>query len=241
VSANNDSKRAYKNSLKLKFLKPPKQIHLLDSLFTSKELNHHTKPLLLLAGNTRALVHDRPTDKDGIIVHRYRAAAALLLLLFSSIIIIIIVVVFEKRKKKSGDENKRKMRHVEGVHLAKRGRFGPKSSRRGGPNDGYSADFTTDGREKRGRESVVFRGEFSGGSGDGEFRARDGGFDSRYVVVVMMTRRTSLDGFEFEMLWEDILSKRARERRRFLSRFLSHTCTLFFRFRVRFNASIINT
>ena len=75
------------------------------------------------------------------------------------------------------------MRHVEGVHLAKRGRFGPKSSRRGGTNDGYSADFTTDGREKRGRESVVFRGEFSGGSGDGEFRARDGGFDSRYVVV----------------------------------------------------------
>jgi hypothetical protein len=198
--------------------------------------------LLLLAGNTRARSFTTdPDDKDGIIVHRYRAAAALLLLLFSSIIIIIIVVVFEKRKKKSGDENKRKMRHVEGVHLAKRGRFGPKSSRRGGPNDGYSADFTTDGREKRGRESVVFRGEFSGGSGDGEFRARDGGFDSRYVVVVMMTRRTSLDGFEFEMLWEDILSKRARERRRFLSRFLSHTCTLFFRFRVRFNASIINT
>jgi len=131
------------------------------------------------------------------------------------------------------------MRHVEGVHLAKRGRFGPKSSRRGGTNDGYSADFTTDGREKRGRESVVFRGEFSGGSGDGEFRARDGGFDSRYV---MMMRRTSLDdGFDFEMLWEDILSKRARERRRFLSRFLSHMCTLFFRFRVRFNASIINT
>ena len=145
----------------------------------------------MLIGHTRARSRptDRPTDdKDGIIVHRCRAAA---LLLLSSIvsIIIVVVVVFEKRKKKSGDENKRK-RHVEGVHLAKRGRFGPKSSRRGGTNDGYPADFTTDGREKCGRESVIFRGEFSGGSGDGEFRARDGGFDSRYVVVMM--RRTSL-------------------------------------------------